>query len=40
MERFIFKKLNDIEGKEQYRVKILNRFEALENLGDDMDELI
>jgi hypothetical protein len=29
MERFNFKKLNEVEGKEQYRVEILNRFTAL-----------
>jgi endonuclease/exonuclease/phosphatase family metal-dependent hydrolase len=32
MERFNHKKLNEIEGKEQYRVEISNRFPALENL--------
>jgi hypothetical protein len=32
MERFIYKKLNEVEGKEQYRVEISNRFTALENL--------
>jgi hypothetical protein len=26
MERFKFKKLNDIEGKEQFRVEVSNRF--------------
>jgi hypothetical protein len=26
------KKLNEVEGKEQYRVEISNRFAALENL--------
>jgi len=31
MERFNFKKLNDMEIKEQYQVKISNRFAALEN---------
>jgi hypothetical protein len=31
MERFILKKLNKVEGKEQYRVEILNKFTALEN---------
>jgi hypothetical protein len=30
MERFILKKLNEVEGKEQYRVEISNRFTALE----------
>jgi hypothetical protein len=32
MERFNVKKLNEVEGKEQYQVKISNRFAALENL--------
>jgi hypothetical protein len=36
MERFNLKKLNEVEGKEQYRVEISNRFAALENLDDDM----
>jgi hypothetical protein len=31
MERFNLKKLNEVEGKEQYRVEISNRFRALEN---------
>jgi hypothetical protein len=30
MERFSLKKLNYVEGKEQYQVKISNRFAALE----------
>jgi hypothetical protein len=37
MERSNLKKLNEAEGKEQYRVEISNRFEALENLDDDED---
>jgi hypothetical protein len=36
MERLILKKLIVAEYKE-YQVKILNRFAALENFGDDMD---
>jgi len=32
-ERFNVKNLNDVEVKEQYQVKISNRFAALENLG-------
>jgi ABC-type hemin transport system ATPase subunit len=32
MEKFNLKKLNEVEGKEQYRVEISNRFAALENL--------
>jgi hypothetical protein len=37
MERFHSKKLNEEEGKEQYQVKISNRFAALENSDDDVD---
>jgi hypothetical protein len=37
MERFNLKKLNEVEGKEQYRVEILNRFAALENLDAEVD---
>jgi hypothetical protein len=37
MERFNFNKLKEIEGKEQYRVEISNRFASLENLNDEMD---
>jgi hypothetical protein len=32
MERFNLKKLNDVEGKGQYRVEVSNRFAALQNL--------
>jgi hypothetical protein len=32
MERFNLKELNEVEGKEQYRVEISNRFAALETL--------
>jgi hypothetical protein len=28
MERFNLKKLNEVEGKEQYRVEISNRFRS------------
>jgi hypothetical protein len=31
MERFNLKNLNEVEGKEQYRVEISNSFAALEN---------
>jgi hypothetical protein len=31
MERFHFKKLNEVEGKEQYRVEVSNRFATLED---------
>jgi hypothetical protein len=37
MERFSLKKLNKAEGKEQYHVKISNRFAALENLDIEED---
>jgi hypothetical protein len=30
MEKFKLKKLNEAEGKEQYRVEISNKFAALE----------
>jgi hypothetical protein len=32
MERFDLKKLNKVEGKEQFRVEVWNRFAALEDL--------
>jgi hypothetical protein len=37
MERFNLKKLNEIEGKEQYHVEISNRFAVLENLDNEVD---
>ncbi|PNF33766.1 hypothetical protein B7P43_G10210 [Cryptotermes secundus] len=37
MTRFNLKKLNELEGKEQYRVEISNRFAALENLDTEVD---
>jgi hypothetical protein len=37
MERFILKKLNEVDGKEQYRVEISNRFAVLENLDTEVD---
>jgi hypothetical protein len=36
-ERLNLKKLNEVEGKEQYRVEISNTFAALENFDDDVD---
>jgi hypothetical protein len=39
MERFRVKKLNEVESKEQYGVKISNRFAALENLDDDVEAI-
>jgi hypothetical protein len=32
MERFNLKTLNDVEGKEQFRVEVSNRFAALEEM--------
>jgi hypothetical protein len=32
MERFNLKKLNGVEGKEQFDVEVSNRFAALEDL--------
>jgi hypothetical protein len=32
MERFDLKKLNEVEGKEKYRVEMSDRFAASENL--------
>jgi hypothetical protein len=37
MERFNLKKLNKVEGKEQYYVEIKDRFAALENLDTEED---
>jgi hypothetical protein len=37
MERFILKKLNKVEGKDQYCVEITNKFAALENLDSEVD---
>jgi hypothetical protein len=37
MEKFNLKKLNDKEGKEQYRVEISNRFATLENLDTEVN---
>jgi hypothetical protein len=37
MQRFDLRKLNDAEVKEQYQVKITNRFAALENVDDNVD---
>jgi hypothetical protein len=32
MSRFYLKKLHEVEGKEQFRVEVSNRFAALEDL--------
>jgi hypothetical protein len=37
MERFTLKKLNEVEGKEQYHVEVSNRFTALEDLGTEVN---
>jgi hypothetical protein len=36
-QRFDLRKLNDAEVKEQYQVKITNRFATLENFYDNVD---
>ena len=35
MERFYLRTLNELEVRKNYKVKILNRFAASENLNDD-----
>jgi hypothetical protein len=37
MERFNLKKLNDVEGKEQFCVEVTNRFTALEDLDAEVE---
>jgi hypothetical protein len=37
MERFNLKKLNEVEGKEQYRVEVSNRFAALEDMDAEVE---
>jgi hypothetical protein len=37
MERLNLNILNEVEGKEHYRVEISNRFAALENLDTEVD---
>jgi hypothetical protein len=34
MERFNLRKLNEVEGKEQYHVGVSNRFSAVEYFGN------
>jgi hypothetical protein len=36
-ERFNLKKLNEVEGKEQYCVEVSNRFAALEDLDAEVE---
>jgi hypothetical protein len=38
MERFNLKKLNDVQGKEQFRVKVTTRFAALEDLDKEVEK--
>jgi hypothetical protein len=37
MERLSLKKLNEVEGKEQYRVEVSNRFAVLEDLDAEVE---
>jgi hypothetical protein len=37
MERFNPKKLNEVEGKERYRVEVSNRFAALEDFNTEVE---
>jgi hypothetical protein len=37
MERFDLKKLNEVEGKEQFRVEVSNKFAALEDLDTEVE---
>jgi hypothetical protein len=37
MKKFNLKKLNDVEGKEQFRVEVSNRFAALEDLNAELE---
>jgi hypothetical protein len=37
MERFNLKKLNDVQGKEQFRVEVSNRFAVLEDLDTEVE---
>jgi hypothetical protein len=37
MGRFSLKKLNEVDGKQQYRVEKSNGFVALENLGAEVN---
>jgi hypothetical protein len=36
MERFNFKKLEEVEGKKKYFFKVPNRFAAFENFDDEV----
>jgi hypothetical protein len=37
MQRFNFKKLNEVEGKVRYRAEVSNRFTALQDLDDEVE---
>jgi hypothetical protein len=37
VERFNFRKLNELKFRKQYKIKITNWFPALENLSDEED---
>jgi hypothetical protein len=37
MERFSLKKLNEVKGKERYRVEVSNRFAASEDLDTEVE---
>jgi 50S ribosomal subunit-associated GTPase HflX len=37
MERFNLKKLNDVEGKEQFCIEVSNKFAALEDLDTEVE---
>jgi hypothetical protein len=37
MERFNLKKLNEVEGKERYRVEVSNRFAAFKDLDAEVE---
>jgi hypothetical protein len=37
MEKFNLKKLNDVDGIEQFRVEVSNRFAALEDLDTEVE---
>jgi hypothetical protein len=37
MKRFNLEKLNEVQGKEQFRVKVSTRFTALEDLDTEVE---
>jgi hypothetical protein len=37
MERFNLKKLNEVKGKEKYRVEVWNRFAVLKDLDAEVE---